>query len=123
MSRGRSSWTDEISGASNDNQAARQVDMTRQVRSTSRSPGPSSRRTSTPYEAEHSSSRNGAFLLAVYGWRKRCLYSLLLGLMVMVILNLALTLWLLKVMEFSPVSFLPFLCTLKGFVSYNSSFF
>ncbi|XP_023317599.1 zeta-sarcoglycan [Trichogramma pretiosum] len=37
----------------------------------------------------------------VYGWRKRCLYFLVLGLAVIVILNLALTLWLLKVMEFS----------------------
>ncbi|XP_023246379.1 zeta-sarcoglycan [Copidosoma floridanum] len=37
----------------------------------------------------------------VYGWRRRCLYFLLFGLAVVVILNLALTLWLLKVMEFS----------------------
>ncbi|XP_046394688.1 delta-sarcoglycan-like isoform X2 [Ischnura elegans] len=41
------------------------------------------------------------FRVGIYGWRKRCLYLLVLSLMVMVIVNLALTLWLLKVMEFS----------------------
>lgn len=41
------------------------------------------------------------FRLGIYGWRKRCLYILILGLLVMVIVNLALTLWVLKVMEFS----------------------
>ncbi|XP_067004748.1 delta-sarcoglycan [Anabrus simplex] len=41
------------------------------------------------------------FKVGIYGWRKRCLYLLILGLLVMVIVNLALTLWVLKVMEFS----------------------
>lgn len=41
------------------------------------------------------------FHVGIYGWRKRCLYLLILGLLVMVIVNLALTLWILKVMEFS----------------------
>lgn len=41
------------------------------------------------------------FKIGIYGWRKRCLYILILGLLVMVIINLALTLWVLKVMEFS----------------------
>lgn len=44
------------------------------------------------------------FQVGIYGWRKRCLYFLILGLLVMVIINLALTLWVLKVMEFSSVS-------------------
>jgi hypothetical protein len=44
------------------------------------------------------------FKVGIYGWRKRCLYLLILGLLVMVIVNLALTLWVLKVMEFSSVS-------------------
>jgi len=44
------------------------------------------------------------FHIGIYGWRKRCLYVLILGLLVMVIVNLALTLWVLKVMEFSSVS-------------------
>ncbi|KAF7993778.1 hypothetical protein HCN44_010385, partial [Aphidius gifuensis] len=39
--------------------------------------------------------------LFIYEWRKKCLYSLLLGLIVMVILNLSLTMWLFNVMEFS----------------------
>ncbi|XP_044730838.1 zeta-sarcoglycan [Chrysoperla carnea] len=41
------------------------------------------------------------FKIGIYGWRKRCLYLLILGLLIMVIINLALTLWVLKVMEFS----------------------
>uniref|UniRef100_A0A182N025 Uncharacterized protein n=1 Tax=Anopheles dirus TaxID=7168 RepID=A0A182N025_9DIPT len=42
--------------------------------------------------------------LALYGWRKKCLYALIFVLMVMIIVNLALTLWIMKVMEFSSVS-------------------
>jgi hypothetical protein len=53
----------------------------------------------------HGSSYN--FKVGIYGWRKRCLYLLILGLLVMVIVNLALTLWVLKVMEFSSVSKTP----------------
>ncbi|GLH03714.1 Delta-sarcoglycan [Gryllus bimaculatus] len=34
-----------------------------------------------------------SFKVGIYGWRKRCLYLLILGLLVMVIVNLALTLW------------------------------
>lgn len=44
------------------------------------------------------------FKIGIYGWRKRCLYMLILGLLIMVIINLALTLWVLKVMDFSSVS-------------------
>ncbi|XP_053699299.1 uncharacterized protein LOC128746275 [Sabethes cyaneus] len=39
--------------------------------------------------------------LTLYGWRKKCLYTVILVLMIMIIINLALTLWILKVMEFS----------------------
>lgn len=42
--------------------------------------------------------------IGIYGWRKRCIYALILSLLIMVILNLALSLWILKVMEFSVVS-------------------
>ncbi|XP_024939656.1 zeta-sarcoglycan isoform X2 [Cephus cinctus] len=87
MPRGQSNWSDD---AGNSNSIPRQS-------TPHQNPGPSSR--SNPPNNE-SPSCNG-FRLGVYGWRKRCLYSLVLGLMVMVILNLALTLWLLKVMEFS----------------------
>ncbi|XP_037934896.1 delta-sarcoglycan [Teleopsis dalmanni] len=39
--------------------------------------------------------------LGLIGWRKKCLYTLLVLLMVLIITNLILTLWILKVMEFS----------------------
>ncbi|CAH1123727.1 unnamed protein product [Ceutorhynchus assimilis] len=41
------------------------------------------------------------FRVGIYGWRKKCLYALILVLLFMVIVNLALTLWVLKVMDFS----------------------
>ncbi|XP_026479845.1 delta-sarcoglycan-like [Ctenocephalides felis] len=41
------------------------------------------------------------FKIASSRLRKRCLFLLVLGLMIMMIVNLALTLWMLKVMEFS----------------------
>ncbi|XP_056638590.1 gamma-sarcoglycan isoform X1 [Diorhabda sublineata] len=41
------------------------------------------------------------FRIGIYGWRKKCLYFLILVLLIMVVVNLALTLWVLKVMEFS----------------------
>uniref|UniRef100_A0A336MWC4 CSON006999 protein n=1 Tax=Culicoides sonorensis TaxID=179676 RepID=A0A336MWC4_CULSO len=39
--------------------------------------------------------------LTFYGWRKKCLYALVLILAILITINLALTLWILKVMEFS----------------------
>lgn len=42
--------------------------------------------------------------IGIYGWRKRCLYGLILLLLIIVVINLALTLWIFKVMEFSIVS-------------------
>lgn len=90
MSRGQSGWSDEpctSTGGRNVRQSA----------------GPSSRTTPPILEDRTSgtASCKGGFRLGVYGWRKRCLYSLVLTLMVIVILNLALTVWLLKVMGFS----------------------
>ncbi|XP_042198055.1 zeta-sarcoglycan [Callorhinchus milii] len=41
------------------------------------------------------------FQVGIYGWRKRCLYFFVLLLMVTMIVNLALTIWILKVMKFS----------------------
>ncbi|XP_066140703.1 delta-sarcoglycan isoform X1 [Euwallacea fornicatus] len=41
------------------------------------------------------------FRLGIYGWRKKCLFALILILLFIVIVNLALTLWVLKVMDFS----------------------
>lgn len=61
------------------------------------STGSSNQRSSSECRSEPRYS----FKIGIYGWRKRCLYFLILGLLVMVIVNLALTLWVLKVMEFS----------------------
>ncbi len=44
------------------------------------------------------------YKIGIYGWRKRCLYLFVLLLMIIVIINLALTIWILKVMDFSIVS-------------------
>ncbi|XP_047468234.1 zeta-sarcoglycan-like [Mugil cephalus] len=41
--------------------------------------------------------------VGLYGWRKRCLYFFLLLLLVTMIVNLALTVWIIKVMNFSVV--------------------
>lgn len=44
--------------------------------------------------------------IGIYGWRKRCVYAFILTLLIMVIINIALSLWILKVMQFSPVRIL-----------------
>lgn len=51
-----------------------------------------------------STSIGNGFIFGLYGWRKKCLYALILGLAILIVFNLALTLWILKVMEFSTVS-------------------
>lgn len=43
--------------------------------------------------------------LGIIGWRKKCLFFILFILLILIVTNLALTLWILKVMEFSTVSF------------------
>ncbi|XP_036106122.1 gamma-sarcoglycan [Molossus molossus] len=40
--------------------------------------------------------------IGIYGWRKRCLYLFVLLLLVILLVNFALTVWILKVMWFSP---------------------
>ncbi|XP_032352344.1 gamma-sarcoglycan [Camelus ferus] len=42
------------------------------------------------------------YKIGVYGWRKRCLYLLVLLLLVLLLVNLALAVWILRVMWFSP---------------------
>ncbi|OWF35594.1 Zeta-sarcoglycan [Mizuhopecten yessoensis] len=39
--------------------------------------------------------------VGIYGWRKRCLYSFILFLMIMTVINLALLIWILRVLNFS----------------------
>uniref|UniRef100_A0A3P8VVR1 Sarcoglycan zeta n=1 Tax=Cynoglossus semilaevis TaxID=244447 RepID=A0A3P8VVR1_CYNSE len=50
--------------------------------------------------------------VGIYGWRKRCLYFFVLLLLVTMIVNLALTIWILKVMNFTPISL--FSCCLSS---------
>lgn len=47
---------------------------------------------------------DAVYPVGLYGWRKRCLYFFLLLLLVTMIVNLALTVWIIKVMNFSLVS-------------------
>ncbi|KAB1267910.1 Gamma-sarcoglycan [Camelus dromedarius] len=42
------------------------------------------------------------YKIGIYGWRKRCLYLLVLLLLVLLLVNLALAVWILRVMWFSP---------------------
>nr|XP_054754867.1 zeta-sarcoglycan-like [Lytechinus pictus] len=41
------------------------------------------------------------YKVGIYGWRKRCLYLLVLILMAVITVNLALTVWILRVLDFS----------------------
>ena len=51
--------------------------------------------------------------IGVYGWRKRCLYGFILLLMILTVLNLALLVWILRVLNFNVVRFFGLKCTLK----------
>ncbi|XP_005406428.2 PREDICTED: gamma-sarcoglycan [Chinchilla lanigera] len=42
------------------------------------------------------------YKIGIYGWRKRCLYLFVLLLLIILVVNFALTIWILKVMWFSP---------------------
>jgi hypothetical protein len=62
--------------------------------------------------------RNNNRSTFIYGWRLHCLYFVIFLLMVLISINLALTLWILKVMEVSSVSVKFLLLTVmlfKGF--------
>ncbi|XP_066572557.1 delta-sarcoglycan isoform X3 [Amia ocellicauda] len=48
-----------------------------------------------------SSEEPHVYKVGIYGWRKRCLYFFVLLLMVLILVNLALTIWILKVMNFT----------------------
>lgn len=51
-----------------------------------------------------SSEKPHVYKVGIYGWRKRCLYFFVLLLMILIVVNLALTIWILKVMNFTIVS-------------------
>ncbi|KAF7647071.1 hypothetical protein LDENG_00177900 [Lucifuga dentata] len=52
-----------------------------------------------------SSEKPQVYKVGIYGWRKRCLYFFVLLLMILILINLALTIWILKVMNFTIVSY------------------
>lgn len=56
-----------------------------------------------------SSEKPHVYKVGIYGWRKRCLYFFVLLLMILILVNLALTIWILKVMNFTIVSPPPYL--------------
>lgn len=43
------------------------------------------------------------YKIGIYGWRKRCLYLFVLLLVVILVVNFALTIWILRVMWFNTV--------------------
>ncbi|KAI4479822.1 hypothetical protein M0802_014339 [Mischocyttarus mexicanus] len=99
MSRNQSGWSEEA-GSSEGIQ--RRTGTRQTIGATNQS-----LKTNNPVLEDRTSSGRtckGGFRLGIYGWRKKCLYSLVLTLMIIVILNLALTVWLLKVMGFTSVS-------------------
>lgn len=62
--------------------------------------------TTTMTTTQASTVDESGLYMGLYGWRKKCLYALILGLIILVVINLSLTLWILKVMEFSTVRIL-----------------
>ncbi|XP_020793365.1 gamma-sarcoglycan [Boleophthalmus pectinirostris] len=46
--------------------------------------------------------RDQVYTIGIYGWRKRCLYLFVLLLLVILVVNFALTIWVLRVMWFNP---------------------
>lgn len=61
-----------------------------------------------------SSEKPQVYKVGIYGWRKRCLYFFVLLLMILILINLALTIWILKVMNFTIVSHLFALFSCRG---------
>ncbi|XP_039340076.1 delta-sarcoglycan isoform X4 [Mauremys reevesii] len=51
--------------------------------------------------AMQSSEGPQVYKVGIYGWRKRCLYFFVLLLMILILVNLAMTIWILKVMNFT----------------------
>lgn len=43
------------------------------------------------------------YKIGIYGWRKRCLYLFVLLLIIILVVNFALTIWILRVMWFNTV--------------------
>lgn len=65
---------------------------------------PNNNQPSSHNNQQITNQRGGDGANIIYGWRKQCLYVIIFLLMVLISVNLALTLWILKVMEVSSVS-------------------
>lgn len=59
-----------------------------------------------------------AYKIGIYGWRKRCLYLFVLLLIIILVVNFALTIWILRVMWFNSVCL-----TLTGTFSFQLGWF
>ena len=49
------------------------------------------------------------YKIGIYGWRKRCIYFLILLIMVVTIVNLSLVIWVMRVMDFNLVNIIDIL--------------
>ncbi|XP_061484538.1 gamma-sarcoglycan [Rhineura floridana] len=58
--------------------------------------------TTTPGTHLQRPEPQNVYSVGIYGWRKRCLYLFVLLLIILLVVNFALTIWILKVMWFSP---------------------
>nr|XP_009684856.1 PREDICTED: gamma-sarcoglycan isoform X1 [Struthio camelus australis]XP_009684857.1 PREDICTED: gamma-sarcoglycan isoform X1 [Struthio camelus australis]XP_009684859.1 PREDICTED: gamma-sarcoglycan isoform X1 [Struthio camelus australis]XP_009684860.1 PREDICTED: gamma-sarcoglycan isoform X1 [Struthio camelus australis]XP_009684861.1 PREDICTED: gamma-sarcoglycan isoform X1 [Struthio camelus australis]XP_009684862.1 PREDICTED: gamma-sarcoglycan isoform X1 [Struthio camelus australis] len=58
--------------------------------------------TTTPGTSLERPKNEYVYKIGIYGWRKRCLYLFVLLLLIILVVNFALTIWILKVMWFSP---------------------
>ncbi|XP_074535876.1 gamma-sarcoglycan [Halichoeres trimaculatus] len=57
--------------------------------------------TTTPYSNIPGSTPGHIYSIGIYGWRKRCLYLFVLLLIVILVVNFALTIWIFRVMWFN----------------------
>ncbi|XP_066031968.1 gamma-sarcoglycan isoform X1 [Chamaea fasciata] len=58
--------------------------------------------TTTPGTSLERPKNEYIYKIGIYGWRKRCLYLFVLLLLIILVVNFSLTIWILKVMWFSP---------------------
>lgn len=49
----------------------------------------------------HTDQQPPVYKIGIYGWRKRCLYCFILVLLIIMIVNLALTVWIMKTVDFN----------------------
>lgn len=54
-------------------------------------------------EPPHTNNSRSPNKIGLYGWRKRCLYLMVLVLVVMIVANLGLTIWILVILDFNAV--------------------